>query len=260
MYRRANKFSNRVLDTPKLDGKPQDCTQPCSVSTSVDNAAFSTLQSRLARLEHHLCHEQSSVIAGSSREAPVASLIDLYMPDQPQVPLCFDERRILPGENSMQGTSGQAHVSPVQADVTVATAHSRGQPKPQGDCLSFCLGGIQGLAQPSATAASVKHSGGLRNSNLSKGYSTDVTTYAPLPSCLKSAHKTRISTHSERRHGLLSLTYHSSSGSSSISSISSMGSEDDKKAGIGCRDQDKQQCSTTVKARRHSSDKAAKQC
>ena len=130
------------------------------------------------------------------------------------------------------GTSGQAHVSPVQADVTVATAHSRGQPKPQGDCLSFCLGGIQGLAQPSATAASVKHSGGLRNSNLSKGYSTDVTTYAPLPSCLKSAHKTRISTHSERRHGLLSLTYHSSSGSSSISSISSMGSEDDQKASI----------------------------
>jgi len=48
MYRRANKFSNRVLDTPKLDGKPQDCTQPRSVSTSVDNAALSTLQSRLA--------------------------------------------------------------------------------------------------------------------------------------------------------------------------------------------------------------------
>jgi len=33
IYRRANKFSNRVLDTPKLDGKPQDCTQPRSVST-----------------------------------------------------------------------------------------------------------------------------------------------------------------------------------------------------------------------------------
>ena len=28
MYRRANKFSNRVLDTPKRDGKPQDGKQP----------------------------------------------------------------------------------------------------------------------------------------------------------------------------------------------------------------------------------------
>ena len=27
MYRRTKKFSNRVLDTPKLEGKPQDCTQ-----------------------------------------------------------------------------------------------------------------------------------------------------------------------------------------------------------------------------------------
>jgi len=78
-----NKFSNRVLDTPKLDGKPQDCTQPRSVSASVDDAALSTLQSRLARLEHHLCREQSSAIAGTSREAPVASLIDLCPPDQP---------------------------------------------------------------------------------------------------------------------------------------------------------------------------------
>ena len=68
MYRKANKFSNRVLDTPNLDGKPQDCTQPRSVSTSVDNAALSTLQSGLARLEHHLCREQSSAIAGTSRE------------------------------------------------------------------------------------------------------------------------------------------------------------------------------------------------
>ena len=118
--------------------------------------------------------------------------------------------------------------------------------------------GIQGLAQPSATAASVKHSGGLRNSNLSKGYSTDVTTYVFLPSFVKSTRKPRISTHSERRHGLPSLTYRSSSGS--ISSISSMGSEDDKKAGIKRRDKDKQQRSTTIQARRHSSDKAAKQC
>jgi len=98
MYRRANKFSNRVLDTPKLDGKPQDCTQPHSVSTSVDNAALSTLQSRLARLEHHLCREQSSAIAGTLREAPVESLIDLCSPDQPQVPLSFEERRILSGD------------------------------------------------------------------------------------------------------------------------------------------------------------------
>jgi len=60
IYGKANKFSNRVLDTPKLDVEPQDCTQPCSVSTSVDNAALSTLQSRLARLEHHLCGKQSS--------------------------------------------------------------------------------------------------------------------------------------------------------------------------------------------------------
>jgi len=82
MYHRANKFSNRVLDTPKLDGKPQDCTQPRSVSTSVDNAVLSTLQSCLARLEHQLCREQSSAIAGTSREAPVASLIDLCSPDQ----------------------------------------------------------------------------------------------------------------------------------------------------------------------------------
>jgi len=132
MYRRANKFSNRVLDNPKLDGKPQDCMQPRSVSTSVDNAALSTLQSRLARLEHHLCRDQSSAIAGTSLEAPLASLIDLCPPDQPQVPLSFDERRILTGETSMQGTSGLAHVSPVQADATVATAHSSGQPKPQG--------------------------------------------------------------------------------------------------------------------------------
>ena len=88
MYRRANKFSNRVLDTPKLEGKPQECMQPRSVSTSVDNAALSTLQSRLARLEHHrVCREQSLAIAGPSREAPVASLIDLCTPGQPQVPL-----------------------------------------------------------------------------------------------------------------------------------------------------------------------------
>ena len=130
MYRRAKKFSIRVLDTPKLDGKPQECTQPHSVSTSVDNAALSTLQSRPARLEHHLCREQSSAIARTSRKAPVALLIDLCPLDQPQVPLSFDERRILTGETSMQGTSGLAHVSPVQADATVATAHSRGQPKP----------------------------------------------------------------------------------------------------------------------------------
>jgi len=130
MYRRANKFSNRVLDTPKLEGKPQDCTQPRSVSTRVDNAALSTLQSRLARLEHHLCREQSPAIAGSSRKAPVASLIDLCTPGQPQVPLSFEERRILSKETSIPGTSGLAHVSPVQADATVATAHSRGQPKP----------------------------------------------------------------------------------------------------------------------------------
>ena len=83
----------------------------------------------------------------------------------------------------MQDTSGLAHVSPVQADATVATAHSRGQPKPQGSIAPHSASGdIQGLAQPSATAASVKYSGGLRNSNLSEGYSTDVTTYAPLPS------------------------------------------------------------------------------
>jgi len=83
MYRRANKFSNRVLDNPKLDGIPQDCMQPRSVSMSIDNAALSTLQSRLARLEHQLCREQSSAITGTSREAPVASLIDLCPPDQP---------------------------------------------------------------------------------------------------------------------------------------------------------------------------------
>ena len=132
MYRRASKFSNRVLDTPKLDGKPQECTQPRSVSTSIDNAALSTLQSRLARLEHLLCREQSSAIAGTSREAPLASLIDLCPPDQPQVPLSFDERRIHSGETSIQGTSGLAQISPVQGDATVATAHMRGQPKPLG--------------------------------------------------------------------------------------------------------------------------------
>jgi len=177
-----------------------------SVSTSVDNATLSTLQSRLARLEHHLCREQSSAIAGTSREAPVASLIDLCTPGQPQVPLSFEERRIRSGETSIQSTSGLAHVSPVQADATVATAHWRGQPKLQGNIARHSASGdIQGLAQPSATAASVKHSGGLRNSNLSEGYSTDVTTYAPLPSFLKSARKPRISTHSERRHGLPEL-------------------------------------------------------
>jgi len=142
----------------------------------------------------------------------------------------------------MSGTSGLSHLSPVQADATVATTHSRGQPKPQdGIAPHSASGDIQGLAQPSATAASDRHSGGLRNSNLSDGYSTDVTTYAPLPSFLKPARKSRISTHSERRHGLPSLKYRSSSGSSSISSISSMGSEDDKKACIERRDKDKQQ-------------------
>jgi len=260
-YRRSNKFSNRVLDTPKLDGKPQDCTQPRSANTSVDNAALSTLQPRLARLEHHLCREQSSAIARTSRESPVASLIDLCPPNQPQVPLSFDERRIFTGETSMQGTLGLAHVSPVQADATVATAHSRGQPKPQGSIAPHSASGdIQGLAQPSAAAASVKHSGVLRNSNLSEGYSTDVTTYALLPSFLKSAGKPRISTHSERRHVLPSLSYRRSSGSSSVSSISSMGSEDDQKAGQEHRDKDKQQCSTTIRAGCHSSDKTAKQC
>jgi len=161
----------------------------------------------------------------------------------------------------MQGTSGLAHLSPVQAGATVATVHLRGQPKLQGAIAPHSASGnVQGLAQLSATSASVKHSGGLRNSNLSEGYSINVTTYAPLPSFLKSARKPRISTHIERRQGLPSLTYRSSSGSSSISSISSMGSEDDKKGGIERRDKDKQQRSTTVKARHHSSDKAAKQC
>jgi len=115
--------------------------QPRSVSTSVDNAALSTLQSRLARLEHDLCREQSSAIAGTLLEAPLASLIDLCPPDQPQVPLSFDERRILTGETSMQGTSGLAHVSPVQADATVATAHSSGQPKPQGSIAPHSASG-----------------------------------------------------------------------------------------------------------------------
>ena len=147
----------------------------------------------------------------------------------------------------------------MQADATVAPAHSRGQP--QGSIASHSASGdIQSLAQPSTAAARVKHSGGLRNSNLSEGYSTDVTTHAPLPSFLKSARKPRISTHSERRHGLPSLTYRSSSGSNSISLISSMGSEDDQKSGIERRDKDKQQRLTTIQARRHSSDKAAKQC
>jgi len=150
----------------------------------------------------------------------------------------------------------------MQADATVATVHSRGQPKPQSSIAPHSASGdIQGLAQLSVTAASVKHSGGLRNSNLSEDYSTDVTTYAPLPSFLKSARKPRISTHSQRRHTLPSLyiAYRSSSGSSSISSISSMGSEDDQNAGIE-RDKDKQQRSTTIRAGRHSSDKVAKQC
>ena len=110
MYRRANKFSNRVLDSPKLDAKPHERIQRRSVSTSVDNAALSTLQLRLARLEHHLCREQSSAIAGTSREAPVASLIDLCPPDQPQVPLSFYEQRIFSGETSIQDTSGLAPV------------------------------------------------------------------------------------------------------------------------------------------------------
>ena len=70
----------------------------------------------------------------------------------------------------------------------------------------------------------------------------------------------RISTHRERRHGLPSLTYRSSSGSSSISSISRFGSEDDQQAGIERREKDKQQRSTTIRAGRHSSDKVAKQC
>ena len=80
--------------------------------------------------EHHLCREQSSAIAGTSLEAPVASLIDLCPPNQPQVPFSFDERHILTGETSMQGTSDLALVNLVQADATVATAHSRGQTKP----------------------------------------------------------------------------------------------------------------------------------
>jgi len=260
MYRRANKFSHRVLDTPKLEAKPQDRTQCRSVSTSVDNAALSTVQSRLAKLEHHLCREQSSATAGTSQEAPVVSLIHLCPPDQPQVPLSFDERRIFSRETSIQGTSDQAHVSPVQANATVVTAHSRGQLKPPGSIVTPVVGDIQGLSKPSAAAASVKHSGGVRNSNLSDGYSTDETNYKPLPSSLKSARKPRISTHSERQHRLPSLAYRSSSGSSSISSIICMGIEDDKKTGIECRDKDKQQRSTSIQSRRHSADKATKQC
>jgi len=99
----------------------------------------------------------------------------------------------------------------------VATVHSRGQAKPQGGTAPPASGNIQDLAQRSAVAASERHSGRLRNSNLSEGYSTDVTTYAPLPSFLKSARKPRISTHGARRHGLPSLKHHSLSGSSSIS-------------------------------------------
>jgi len=132
MYRRANKFSNRVLDTPKLDAQAHERMQRRSVRTSVDNAALSTVQSRLAKLEHHLCREQSSAIAGTSREAPVASLIDLCPPDQPQAPLSFNEQRNFSGETSIQVTPGLAHVSQVKANVTVVTALSRGQPKPQG--------------------------------------------------------------------------------------------------------------------------------
>ena len=87
-----------------------------------------------------------------------------------------------------------------------------------------------------------------------------MTTYAPLPSFLKSERKPGISTHSERRHGLSSLAYRSSSGSSSMSSISSLGSEDDQQAGKEHREKDRQQRSTTIRAGRHSSDKVAKQC
>ena len=65
-YRRANKFSNRVPDTPKLDAKSLERTQRCSVSTSVNNAALSTIRSRLAKLVRHLCREQSSAIAKTS--------------------------------------------------------------------------------------------------------------------------------------------------------------------------------------------------
>jgi len=69
MYCRANKFSNRVLDTPKLDGKSRECTTLEPASTSIDNEAASTLESRLAKLKHRLGREQSSAIVGTSREA-----------------------------------------------------------------------------------------------------------------------------------------------------------------------------------------------
>jgi len=159
---------------------------------------------------------------------------------------------------SMPETSGLVHISPVQVDATVATVHLWGQPKPQvGTVPHSASGGIQGLAQRSAIAVSEGHAGGLRNSNLSDCYSTDVTTCAPLPSFLKSARKPRMSTHGERQHGLSSLKYHSSSGSSSVSSITSMGSEGDKKACVERRKRDKQQ---QVTASRHASDKADKPC
>jgi len=87
-----------------------------------------------------------------------------------------------------------------------------------------------------------------------------MTTYAPLPSFLKSARKPKILIHSERRHGLPSLAYRISSDSSSISSISSVGSEDDGKTGVEHRVNDKQKRPITIQARRHTSDKAVKQC
>jgi len=45
-----DKFANRVLETPKLDAKPLERRQRRSVSTSVDNAALSTVRPRLAKL------------------------------------------------------------------------------------------------------------------------------------------------------------------------------------------------------------------
>ena len=65
-----------------------------------------------------------------SRNALVASLIDLRASDQPQLPLSLEDRHILSQKTSVPGTSGQAHIGPLQATATIAISYSTSQPKP----------------------------------------------------------------------------------------------------------------------------------
>ena len=77
-----------------------------------------------------------------SRNALVASLIDLSASEQPQVPLSLEDRHILSQKTSVPGTSGLVHFGRLQAILTTVPSHWRRQPKPPGVSQHYSTSGV----------------------------------------------------------------------------------------------------------------------